>query len=41
MGETNSINNKDYLIVSHNLVNGMTLVLSADYDDIKQIRYRP
>ena len=39
MGETNSINNKDYLIVSRNLVNGMTLVLSADYYDIKQIRY--
>ena len=28
-----------YFRVSANLVNGMTLVLSADYDDIRQIRY--
>ena len=30
---------KDYLSVSKELVNGMTLVLSASYDDIRQIRY--
>ena len=30
---------KDYLQVSEELVNGMTLVISASYDDIKQIRY--
>jgi diguanylate cyclase (GGDEF)-like protein len=29
----------DYFRVSEVLVNGMTLVLSADYDDIRQIRY--
>ena len=29
----------DYLAVSRVLANGMTLVLSADYDDIRQIRY--
>ena len=29
-----------YLRVSRDLVNGMTLVLSADYDDIRQIRYK-
>ena len=32
-------NSKEYLEVSEDLANGMTLVLSADYDDIKQIRY--
>lgn len=30
---------KEYLRVSEGLTNGMTLVLSADYDDIRQIRY--
>ena len=30
---------EDYLRVSEVLANGMTLVLSADYDDIRQIRY--
>ena len=30
---------KDYLSVSKELANGMTLVLSASYDDIRQIRY--
>lgn len=30
---------KEYLQVSEELVNGMNLVLSASYDDIKQIRY--
>ena len=30
---------KEYLRVSDVLTNGMTLVLSADYDDIRQIRY--
>jgi diguanylate cyclase (GGDEF)-like protein len=30
---------KKYLRVSEELANGMTLVLSADYDDIRQIRY--
>lgn len=30
---------KEYFRVSEVLVNGMTLVLSADYDDIRQIRY--
>ena len=29
----------EYLRVSRDLVNGMTLVLSASYDDIRQIRY--
>ena len=32
-------NAEDYLMVSEVLANGMTLVLSADYDDIRQIRY--
>ena len=32
-------NAEEYLSVSGNLVNGMTLVLSASYDDIRQIRY--
>ena len=32
-------NSEEYLCVSGNLVNGMTLVLSASYDDIRQIRY--
>ena len=31
---------EDYLRVSEVLANGMTLVLSADHDDIRQIRYR-
>lgn len=30
---------EDYLRVSKDLTNGMTLVLSADYEDIRQIRY--
>ena len=29
----------EYLQISHELVNGMTLILSASYDDIRQIRY--
>lgn len=32
-------NVEEYLQVSKELVNGMTLVLSASYDDIRQIRY--
>ncbi len=32
-------NSKKYLQKSKELVNGMTLVLSADYDDIRQIRH--
>ena len=32
-------NSKDYLRVSKVLANGMTLVLSADYGDIRHIRY--
>lgn len=32
-------NSKEYLRVSEVLANGMTLVLSASYDDIRQIRY--
>jgi diguanylate cyclase (GGDEF)-like protein len=32
-------NEEDYLIVSEKLTNGMTLVLSASYDDIRQVRY--
>ena len=32
-------NFEEYLRVSEGLTNGMTLVLSADYDDIRQIRY--
>ena len=32
-------NPEDYLIVSEDLANGMTLVLSASYDDIRHIRY--
>ncbi len=32
-------NSKKYLRVSKGLVNGMTLVVSASYDDIRQIRY--
>ena len=34
-----SYNHDNYLQVSTELMNGMTLVLSASYDDIKQIRY--
>lgn len=30
---------EDYLSISQDLTNGMTLVLSASYDDIRQIRY--
>lgn len=30
---------KQYMQVSEKLVNGMTLVLSANYDDIRQLRY--
>lgn len=36
---TSEVYSKDYLHVSKNLVNGMTLVLSASYDDIRHIRY--
>ena len=32
-------NSTEYLRVSKDLVNGMTLTLSASYDDIRQIRY--
>ena len=32
-------NSDEYLRVSEDLTNGMTLVLSASYDDIRQIRY--
>ena len=32
-------NPEDYLSVSENLINGMTLVISASYNDIKKIRY--
>ena len=32
-------NKDEYLNVSEELINGMTLVLSASYDDIRQIRY--
>ena len=32
-------NNGEYLRVSNELINGMTLVLSASYNDIRQIRY--
>lgn len=35
----NAIDSEEYLRVSNDLANGMTLVLSADYDDIRQIRY--
>ena len=35
----NQENPEKYLRVSKNLINGMSLVLSASYDDIKQIRY--
>ena len=37
--ETKINDSQKYLRVSKELVNGMTLVLSADYDDIRQIRY--
>ena len=37
--DSHSYNPDDYLQVSRPLVNGMTLVLSASYDDIMQIRY--
>lgn len=33
------VNSDKYLRVSEKLVNGMTLVLSANYDDIRHIRY--
>ena len=38
-GEISNANPDKYLKVSRVLTNGMTLVLSADYDDIRQIRY--
>ena len=38
-GEKSHGNAKEYLRTSAVLTNGMTLVLSADYDDIRQIRY--
>lgn len=34
-----NVNEIDYLRVSKSLVNGMSLVLSASYDDIRHIRY--
>ena len=37
--ESEDIDPDDYMRVSTELVNGMTLVLSASLDDIKQIRY--
>ena len=37
--ENDHKNAKKYMRVSKELVNGMTLVLSASYDDIQQIRY--
>ena len=39
LAEKASKNSGEYLRVSQKLVNGMTLVLSASYDDIRQIRY--
>ena len=36
---SNQADESNYLQVSENLTNGMTLVLSASYDDIRQIRY--
>ena len=39
VSETTSNNSKEYLKASESLANGMTLVLCADYDDIRQIRY--
>ena len=38
-GEQTIKDNSKYLYVSNELKNGMTLVLSASYDDIRQIRY--
>ena len=38
-GVKNNANSKKYLRTSRKLVNGMTLVLSAKYDDIRRIRY--
>ena len=38
-GPATNANSSRYLRVSKELVNGMTLVLSASYDDIRQIRY--
>jgi diguanylate cyclase (GGDEF)-like protein len=38
-GSKNNENAKKYLRTSRKLVNGMTLVLSARYDDIRKIRY--
>ena len=35
----NGANSEKYLRVSRELINGMTLVLSASYDDIRHIRY--
>lgn len=37
--ETREIDSEKYLSVSKELVNGMTLVVSASYDDIRSIRY--
>ena len=39
LGEEITHNSNKYLRVSKELKNGMTLVLSASYDDIRQIRY--
>ena len=38
-GNSTDIDPEDYLSVSQELVNGMSLVISASYDDIRQIRY--
>ena len=38
-GDEVLVSSDKYLRVSEELVNGMTLVLSADYSDIRQIRY--
>lgn len=39
-GDKSKADSKDYLSVSKELVNGMTLVLSASHEDIRQIRYK-
>ena len=38
-GEKTNVSTEEYLRSSIELVNGMTLVLSANYDDIRQIRH--
>jgi diguanylate cyclase (GGDEF)-like protein len=37
--EEHTRNENEYLYISSDLINGMTLVLSASYDDIRHIRY--